>query len=468
MDKWHQKKKHPLGEVKKYNKIENVVDPTFKRVVDKPENKYKLDFIERDKGGPGFNPYEYQINRRIKQEENEDGKEYPKVGWEARAFYEMSLQISKQDPTWESEDKNPIMYYIPSRELPGGVDLPTQKYEPADKYPTQRFENTQGDQFQRTQETLKEDGEENFKEYESEKSLGGLSRDSTETMNNLHQGKLTNQAALETIYKGKRTFTKSHAALADFKRTQLMKGTKRTEVAGLQNPEPEVKQFGFRTRFILNDLFTDKAIDARKAMNKPAQESNHPWAQQKEDHKNQEQYIPNEFEPYKDPVFRDLDLPFGKKELNLLYKCPKAENPYNLSVHNTKPKMVQDKEIKEREELKAKRKEEYEKALQSDKPRPKDLKWNQFLHVPDKLKPISTGLKDYYKPKKIKAGEKKEFLDKDPYGDETPLLAMSRQMRETEVFGKPSLKLYFKPAKATDEDLDVEFGRVSNKFKTIY
>ena len=139
-----------------------------------------------------------------------------------------------------------------------------------------------------------------------------------------------------------------------------------------------------------------------------------------------------------------------------------------MSILNTKPKMVQDKELKERRNLEAQRKEEYEKALQSDKPRPKDLKWEQFLHVPDKLKNMSTGLKDYYKPKKSKIDEEKPFLTKDQYGDETPLLVMSRQMRENEVLGKPNMSLYFKPLKARDDDIDEEFGRITKKFKTIY
>lgn len=449
-DEWKKSKVKNEGTVKKYETIDDVVEPTYKREINKPNDKYKLDFVERERTQPGFNPYEYQINRRIKTEKNEDNKEYPKIDWEARAFYEMSLQISKQDPKWGTEDKNPIMYYNPTRQLPEGVDLPLSKYEPKDQYPTQRFENTEN--MENKEATM---GDREDLQDESERSLDDFSRDQGATMNNLNPGTMTNQMALETVYRGKKTFTKSHEALAQFKKTQIGKGKKRTEVAGLQNPEPTTKPHGFRTRFILNDLFTDKAVFARNARNSMNEEK-------------KEKFVPNEFEPYKDPVFRDLDLPFGKKELNLLYKCPKAENQYNLSEHNTKPKMVQDVELKEREALEATRKEEYEKALKGDKPRPKDLTWNQFLHVPDKLKPIATGLKEQYLPKKNKVRSDKEFFEKDPYGDETALLVMSRQMRENEVFGKPNMNLYFKPTKARDEDIDVEFGRVTKKYKTIY
>jgi hypothetical protein len=427
---------------KRYNKIEDVIEPTFKRETQKPNDKYKLDFFELDKGGPGFNPYEYQINRRIQNTKTNEGKEYPKMSWEARAFFEKSLLITKQDPTWESEDKNPIMYYIPSRDLPSEVDLPAHKFEPIDQYPTQRFENAQNFEQQNTAVGLESDYQQS----------DGFTIDMRAS---LAQGRDTksNLMALGTMYKGRRTFTKSQMSLAEFKNSQLTKGKKRTEVAGLQNPENTVKQYGFRTRFILNDLFTDKAIAARDARNK------------QEDIK--EQYVPHEFEAFKDPVFRDFDLPFGKKELDLLYKCPLAINPNNLSTLNTKPKIVQNKELKEREALEAQQKEEYEKALQGDKPRPKDLTWTKYHHMPAKLKPMAADLTDEYRPRKVKCVED-PFLLKDQFGDETPLLVMSRQMRENDVFGKPNLQLYFKPVKAADDDLDVEFGRITKKYKTLY
>lgn len=112
------------GTVKKYKSIKNIKEPTYKREVNKPEvaiipdhtGKVNLELKELEK--PEFNPYEYQINRRIKTERDEDGQQFPKMSWEARAFFEQSLNISKKDPTWENEEKNPIMYYIPSRQLP--------------------------------------------------------------------------------------------------------------------------------------------------------------------------------------------------------------------------------------------------------------------------------------------------------------------------------------------------------------
>jgi hypothetical protein len=154
--------------------------------------------------------------------------------------------------------------------------------------------------------------------------------------------------------------------------------------------------------------------------------------------------------------------------MNLLYKCPKAENQYNLSILNTKPKLVQDKEQREIERMMESRREEYEKALQGDKPRPKDLNWVKYDHVYKKLNPKETKPKDYYRPKNVKKEEETPFLTKEQFGDNTPLLIMSRQMRENDVFGKPSMNLYFKPTKARDDDIDVEFGRITKKYKTIY
>jgi hypothetical protein len=90
MDKRNQKK--PEGTVKRYNKIADTHIPQFTRQLEKPDSKYKLDFVTVENEGPGFNPYEFQINRRIKKEDEKE-EAPPKIGWEARAFFEQSLQI---------------------------------------------------------------------------------------------------------------------------------------------------------------------------------------------------------------------------------------------------------------------------------------------------------------------------------------------------------------------------------------
>ena len=461
------------GTIKKYTSIKDVKNPTYVRVDEKPEveihpdEKGKVKLEQKHKQQLDFNPYEYQINRRIKPEKDDEGKDYPKMGWEARAFFEQSQNISKQDPTWENEEKNPIMYYIPSRQLPEGVYLPEQAFVSPEVYPTTGAAHRTNDSFsmpdidksrQRNKNTIP--GHRSKKSEKSmpstpyeveEQSIRTFSRNPTKSIErttNGDEGGNTNM--LYGPKGGLRTFTKSQLALTEFKKTQLQKGTQRSEIAGLQNPEPTVKQYGFRTRFILNDLFTDKVKTAREARNRL-----------KEDKK--EEFIADEYKAPKDPVFRDDDLPFGKQEMKLLYKCPKAVNPNNMSEMNTKPVMVQDKELKELETMMSMRQEEYEKALQSDKPRPKELTWTKYHHVPEKLKPISTGLKDEYKPKKVKKVED-PFLPKDNYGYDK----IYRPVKQEYVIGKDNMKLYFKPLKARDDDIDQEFGRVTKKYKTIY
>lgn len=315
------------GSMSKYISIKETKQPLYKRVEDKPEveiqpdekGKVKLEIKEKEK--PEFNPYEYQINRRIKKEKDDDGQEFPKMSWEARAFFEQSLNISKQNPTWESEEKNPIMYYIPTRQMPEGVDLPASAFVSPEQYPTktagykthESFNFSEMDKRNRNNNiraghrSKKSEKSMPSTPYEIEdQSIKTFSRNPTKsiekTVNEEEQ-----QSMLYGPKGGLRTFTKSQLVLTEFKKTQISKGTKRTEIAGLQNPQPNYKNYGFRTRFILNDLFTDKVKNAREARNKLVD-------------KKKEVFVPHEFEAYRDPVFRDDDLPFGKKPLDLLYK----------------------------------------------------------------------------------------------------------------------------------------------------
>lgn len=88
-----------------------------------------------------------------------------------------------------------------------------------------------------------------------------------------------------------------------------------------------------------------------------------------------------------------------------------------MSEMNTKPKIVQNKELKEIETIKFQRIEEYEKALKGDKPRIKELTWTKYHHVPEKLKPMSHGFKDIYDTKKFEKIDV-PFLPKGPYGED--------------------------------------------------
>lgn len=324
--------------------------------------------------------------------------------------------------------------------------LPTQAFQSSEVYPAKGYGHKANNSFSAV------DVERSMPStpYEAkEQSIKTFSRNPTKSIERT-VNENDNKNMIFGPKGGLRTFTKSQMVLSEFKKTQLSKGVQRTEIAGLQNPESTVKQYGFRTRFILNDLFTDKAKFAREARNKLNEDK-------------KEAFVPDEFKPYKEPVFRDDDLPFGKQPLNLLYKCPKAVNPNNMSEMNTKPRMVQDKELKQLEDYVHQRQEDYEKALQGNKPRIKELTWTQYHHVPHKLKPMSDGLNDEYRPKRVKKVED-PFLAKDEYGADK----IYRPVKQDYVFGRENMSLYFKPLKARDDDIDQEFGRITKKYKTIY
>ena len=44
--------------------------------------------------------------------------------------------------------------------------------------------------------------------------------------------------------------------------------------------------------------------------------------------------------------------------------------------------------------------------------------------------------------------------------DDNTLLVLARQKRDEEIYGKPNMSLYFDIAKARDDDIYIEFGRV--------
>ena len=467
------KKKKLEGTVKKYTSIRDVKLPTYKRKIDKPEVE-----IEPDKNGKvvlgvkkgeeqKLDPLEFQINHKIKKEKDDEGNEFPKMSWEARAFFEQSLDISKKGMNHQ---------VLLTGQVPENVYIPQSAFAAPEIYPPQGSGHKTNDSFSvpeadksRMRNKNMNPGHRSKKSEKSmpstpyeveEQSIRTFSRNPTKSMEQTTSG-LNNQNQ-NMIYGpkgGLRTFTKSQMALTQFKKGELSKATQRTEIAGLQNPEPIYKRYGFRTRFILNDLFTDKAKFARDARNFTIPRNKDNTKELKDE------FIPDEFKPFKDPVFRDDDLPFGKQPLDLLssYKCPRAVNPDNMSEMNVKPIMVQDKELKQLEATLHQRQEEYEKAIQGDQPRLKELTWTKYHHVPQMLKPMCTGLKDEYRPKRVKKIED-PFLAKEEYG----LDMIPRPVKQEFVIGRDNMQLYFKPLKARDDDIDEEFGRVHKKYKTIY
>ncbi len=96
------------------------------------------------------------------------------------------------------------------------------------------------------------------------------------------------------------------------------------------------------------------------------------------------------------------------------------------------------------------------RQLKGDRAFPKG-QFKTVTKLPDKLVPISHGLKDRYL--KGAKQEKSEFLDKDEYA--SAYVRLARAMKDDAVFGKPEFDLIYKGLKP--HDIDVEFGNVKNK-----
>ncbi len=88
--------------------------------------------------------------------------------------------------------------------------------------------------------------------------------------------------------------------------------------------------------------------------------------------------------------------------------------------------------------------------------------WIKYHKLPEKLIPISQGLKDRYLPKA--KPETSVFLEKDEYT--TGYERLAQTLKDDAVFGKVEFDLYCKGLKP--EDLNTEFGGLKTKpFKTL-
>lgn len=98
-----------------------------------------------------------------------------------------------------------------------------------------------------------------------------------------------------------------------------------------QSPMKDLRERkGFITDFKIPDIFAQKSKAAKSGK-----------IAKKED--GALEYIPNEYNPPSDHVFRDLEVPFGKKDFVTRYKCPGPYNPNGMSEHDLRPKEVLEK-----------------------------------------------------------------------------------------------------------------------------
>ena len=87
------------------------------------------------------------------------------------------------------------------------------------------------------------------------------------------------------------------------------------------------------------------------------------------------------------------------------------------------------------------------------------------MHVPEKLKEMTSNISDRYRNRNFPPREQDPSLENEEYT--TEVLQLARLMKDETVFGKPNFNTYMKPL--TPGDLTQEFGGVKTKpFKCIY
>ena len=72
------------------------------------------------------NPYEAQINSRIKKQETPNG--FPKVTFNSKDFYDRAKELSTKVPIWNTAKENPIYMFVPECEQPVKT-IPEDYYE---------------------------------------------------------------------------------------------------------------------------------------------------------------------------------------------------------------------------------------------------------------------------------------------------------------------------------------------------
>lgn len=160
---------------------------------------------------------------------------------------------------------------------------------------------------------------------------------------------------------------------------------------------------GFVTKFHVPTILETKMTFSKEALNEVNKRGH--VVRQKE----------NPYDNPKEHQFRDLELRFNQKDFVRQLKGDAAYNPHFLSEFNSRPQVIYAKERKIADAEKEQKKEDYlvnlkgaERAL-----KPEFVKYH---HVPEKLLPITQGMKDrYLPPSKGKQPEPTQFMPKDEY-----------------------------------------------------
>jgi hypothetical protein len=111
----------------------------------------------------------------------------------------------------------------------------------------------------------------------------------------------------------------------------------------------------------------------------------------------------NEYSPSKPHLFRDAkEIEVGMKDFMLSFKIPTMDNPHGLSVFDTRPKY-----ISEKERQLAQSQDDMEKTMKAGKPHD----FIKYHKLPMKKMPISQKFGDIHNKLTGSAQEATQFLD---------------------------------------------------------
>eukprot|EP00826_Nyctotherus_ovalis_P042309 TRINITY_DN4333_c0_g2_i3.p1 TRINITY_DN4333_c0_g2~~TRINITY_DN4333_c0_g2_i3.p1 ORF type:complete len:529 (-),score=124.75 TRINITY_DN4333_c0_g2_i3:47-1633(-) len=148
-------------------------------------------------------------------------------------------------------------------------------------------------------------------------------------------------------------------------------------------------------------------------------------------------------------TLKDYCPPIGRKDFCLRFKCPPAYNHLGISEHDRRPKEALERDRRQKD-LAAKQEQDRYNQMLAGKFSSSKL-WQSYIKLPDRGRQVGNALLH-------------PLLKRDPYME--PVVVLARQMRDDTVFGKPVFRLYSRPLKPLD--IDVELGGIKCDLRTIY
>ncbi len=150
--------------------------------------------------------------------------------------------------------------------------------------------------------------------------------------------------------------------------------TSPTEITKMRN--------GMVTNFKIDDINTQKMQSAKNHMNKIGEDG-------------REMPVSQPYVPPSNHKFRDSELPHGRSDFVLRFKCPDAYNKNGMSEHDMRPKFVLDRQKAQQDKEETMRKQEFEAQLTGKSVQAKK-DWKLYHTLPDKLTPVARDFQDKY------------------------------------------------------------------------